>query len=234
MCFSSGFSENEILIKQTKQKSNMKRFLIVALVVVILSFIMGIAFYPLMPDEVPSHWNAKGEVDSYLPKFWGAFLLPIVTGGLFVLFALIPHIDPKKTNIEKMEKYYGGMVVLIMGFIMYVYILTLIWALGIRVSMNAMMIPAVGLLIYALGAIMHNLKSNWFIGIRTPWTLSSETVWKKTHARGGKIFKIIGIITIFSVFFGGYSIYIFLIPLFVGVGYTFAYSYFEYQKEMKK
>ena len=212
----------------------MKRFLLIALMLVILSFIMGIAFYPALPNEVPSHWNAAGEVNGYLPKFWGAFLFPIVTVGLFLLFAAIPHIDPKKANIEKMEKYYGGIVVLTMGFIFYIYILTIVWAFGIRIGMNIAILPAIGILFYALGAIMHNLKSNWFIGIRTPWTLSSDNVWKKTHAVGGKVFKISGILAVASVLFGGYALFVFIVPLLIGVGYTIVYSYLEYQKEVRK
>ncbi|MBN2102118.1 MAG: SdpI family protein [Candidatus Aenigmarchaeota archaeon] len=212
----------------------MKRFLIIALILVILSFIMGLAFYPILPEDVPSHWNVRGEVDGYLPKFWGAFLFPIVTVGLFLLFALIPHIDPKKTNIEKMEKYYGGIVVLTMGFLFYIYILTIVWALGARIGMNIMIMPAMGILFYALGAIMHNLKSNWFVGIRTPWTLSSESVWKKTHALGGKVFKISGILAVASILFGNYALFVFIVPLLIGVGYTFVYSYLEYQKEARK
>jgi len=88
-----------------------------------------------MPDEMASHWNFKGEVDDYLPKFWGLFLMPIISLGLFLLFLLIPKIDPLKANIEKFRKYFDGFMVLMMVFLFYIYLLSIIWNLGKRFDM---------------------------------------------------------------------------------------------------
>lgn len=74
---------------------------------------------------------------------------------------------------------------------------------------------------------------NWFIGIRTPWTLSNEKVWDKTHKVGGKMFKIAGVIALFGFFFRNYALFLTLVPVIFIVIYTFVYSYNEYQKETK-
>ncbi len=206
----------------------------IALCIVILSFLIGIVFYPDLPDEVPSHWNAAGQVDGYMDKFWGAFLMPIISLGLLALFIIIPVIDPKKTNIEKFRKYYDGLIILILAFLFYIYILTLLWATGAQFGMTQMLMPALGILFYYIGMVMDKLKSNWFIGIRTPWTLSSENVWKKTHEKGSIVFKVAGVLAVVSIFFGEYGLFIFLIPVLLGVAYLFVYSYIEYQKEVKK
>ena len=81
---------------------------------------------------------------------------------------------------------------------------------------------------------MENAKRNWFVGIRTPWTLSSETVWNKTHKLGAKMFKIAVLLAFIGFFFGSYAIFFVLIPVLSAAGYLMAYSYFEYQKEAKK
>jgi uncharacterized membrane protein len=89
-----------------------------------------------------------------------------------------------------------------------------------------------GLLFYYTGVLCEKSKRNWFIGIRTPWTLSSDKVWEKTHKIGGKLFKIAGIIAILGALTPEYAIILILIPVISAVGYTIAYSYFEYQKEV--
>jgi len=201
--------------------------------IILLSFAIGIYFYPQMPEMVASHWNAQGEVNGYMSKFWGLFLMPIIPIGLLFLFILIPKIDPLKENIEKFRKYFDGFVVLMILFLFYIYLLTVLWNIGIRFDMSQLMMPALGILFYYSGILIENSKRNWFIGIRTPWTLGSEKVWDKTHQRGGKLFKIAGVVIFLSIFFLKYIVFFVIIPVISIVIYTVVYSYFEYQKELK-
>jgi len=209
----------------------MRKSEIVAMGIILFSFIVGIYLYPQMPERMASHWNAKGEVDGYMPKFWGLFLIPIVSMLIFLLFIVIPKIDPLKQNIEKFRKYYDGFVVLMIAYLFYIYLLTLLWNTGIRFSIVQLLVPAMGILFYYIGILVENAKRNWFIGIRTPWTLSSEKVWEKTHKIGGKLFKIAGIIAFIGIFFESYALFFIFIPVILVATYTIIYSYFEYQKE---
>jgi uncharacterized membrane protein len=159
----------------------MEKSRIIIIGIIILSFLAGVYFYPQMPEVVASHWNAQGEVDGYMPKSWGLFLMPLLLVGLFLLFLLIPKIDPLKENIKKFRRYFDGFTALLILFLFYVYLLTIFWNIGSRFNMGQLMIPALGILFYYCGILVENAKRNWFIGIRTPWTLSSETVWDKTH-----------------------------------------------------
>ena len=213
---------------------NMRKSEIIILGIILLSFAMGIYFYPQMPDKMASHWNAQGQVDGYLSKFWGLFLMPFVSLGLLLLFILIPKIDPLKKNIEKFRKYFDGFIVLIIVFLFYIYLLTIFWNIGIRFDMGQFLVPALGILFYYAGILVENAKRNWFIGIRTPWTLSSEKVWQKTHKLGGKLFKAAGLIAFAGLFFPGYALYLVLVPVLLVAIYTVVYSYFEYQKQVKK
>ncbi len=199
----------------------------------VLSFVIGIYLYPQMPDQMASHWNAQGQVDGYMSKFWGLFLVPFTSVGLFLLFVLIPKIDPLKLNIEKFRNYYDGFVVFMIIFLFYIYLLTIFWSFGIRFNMTRLLAPALGILFYYCGILIKNAKRNWFIGIRTPWTLSSEMVWDKTHKIGGKLFKIAGLIAFLGVFFQNYALFLVLVPVISVSIYTIIYSYFEYQKEIK-
>ncbi len=210
----------------------MKKNKIIILGIISLSFIIAIYLYPQMPDKMASHWSTQGQVDSYMSKFWGLFLMPIISIGLFLLFILIPKIDPLKENINKFRKYFDGFIVLMMIFLFYVYLLTIFWNIGIRFNMTQLMIPALGTLFYYCGILVENAKRNWFIGIRTPWTLSNERVWDKTHKIGGKLFKIAGIVAFLGIFLPKYGVLFLVIPVISVAVYTIIYSYFEYQKEI--
>lgn len=202
-------------------------------VVVLLSFAVAAYFYPQMPERMASHWNAQGEVDGHMSKFWGLFLMPFISLGMAALFLLIPRMDPLRSNIEAFRKYYEGFVALVILFLSYVYVLTILWNLGLRFDIGRMMAPALGALFYACGVLIGKSKRNWFIGIRTPWTLSSEKVWEKTHAVGGKLFKIAGLIAFLGVFWPDYAILLVLVPVMLAAFWSIVYSYLEYRKVAK-
>jgi len=206
---------------------------VIVIGIILVSFIIGIHFYPQMPDRIASHWNARGEVDGYMPKFWGLFLMPFISAGLLLLFMLIPRIDPLKANIEQFRGYYDGFVVLMALFLFYLYVITICWNAGMRFNMIRLLAPALGVLFYYCGILIEKAKQNWFIGIRTPWTLSNEKVWKKTNKVGGKLFKIAGIISLFGMVFHQYAIFLIIVPVGLTAIYTVVYSYLEYRKETR-
>ena len=210
----------------------MRKSELVVLGIILLSFIIGLYFYPKMPAQVASHWNVKGEVDGYMSKLWGLFLMPVVTAAMFILFIIIPKIDPLKANIAKFRNYYNRLIVLIVVFLFYIYVLTIVWNLGWTFGMTQFLAPAFGILFFYMGILLKNAKRNWFIGIRNPWTLSSDVVWEKTHRLGGKLFKFGGILTLFGIFCQDYAIFFILLPVVIFLIYTTVYSYVEYQKEI--
>jgi uncharacterized membrane protein len=210
----------------------MKIVNIIALIIVIISFGIGIYFYPQMPANVASHWDVNGYVNGYMSKFWGLFLMPVLSFVMFMLLIFIPKMEPLKENLRKFRKYFDIFSLIIILFFFYVYLLTIFWGLGSRFNMSMMMLPAIGILFYVCGVLMENTKRNWFIGIRTPWTLSSDIVWEKTHKIGGLFFKISGILAIIGIFFSNYSLWLVLVPILFSSAFTIIYSYIAYKKEV--
>lgn len=100
----------------------MRKSEIIIFGIIILSFAIGIYYYPQMPDKLASHWNVQGNVDSYMSKFWGLFFMPIISVVMLLLFILIPRINPLKSNIQQFSKYYNGFVLLIMFYILSIFI----------------------------------------------------------------------------------------------------------------
>lgn len=201
---------------------------------VLFSFILSVYFYSQVPDRMTTHWNSQGEVDGYMSKLWGLFFMPLIISGLAIMFMIIPKIDPRKENIAKFRKYYDGFIVILILFMVAVHLQILLWNTGIPISPNSIFPLGIGLMFYYMGILTENAERNWFIGIRTPWTLSSDRVWKRTNKLGGKLFRIAGIITVFGAFFPEYAIYFILVPVLFIAGLTVIYSYMEYQKELKE
>lgn len=207
---------------------------IIVLAITLASFGLGFYVYPLLPEKMASHWGVAGEVNGYMPKFWGVFLMPMISVALFVLLSVVPRIDPKKKNIEKFRKYYDIFMVLFFVFLNYLYALTLLWNFGVQFSMTQMLAPAFGMLFYSIGVMVEHADPNWSIGIRTPWTLSNETVWKKTHTIGGRLFKYSAVIAACGYFLPDYAIWLMIVPVIFTALFTVGYSYVEYAKIVKK
>jgi uncharacterized membrane protein len=183
-----------------------------------------------MPELMASHWNATGEVDGYMPKNWGLFFMPILSLILLAILLIVPRLDPLKKNIETFNKYFYGFLIAIFIFLFYLHVLTLIWNLGYRFELIRYLAPAFAMLFYYCGILIEHAKKNWSIGIRNPWTLSSELVWEKTHKLGGRLFKICGILSLLGIILPQLAIWFILIPILSVTIYTTIYSYIEYRR----
>lgn len=199
------------------------------LAIVVASFAIGYYFYPRLPEIVASHWNAQGQADGYTNRYWGAFLLPIIQAAMFLLFVFIPMIDPKKENIKKFREFYDVFIVAMLLFMTYIYLLTIAWALGQRFEMVQLLTPAFAVLFFAVGFMVEKAEPNYTIGIRTPWTLASEPVWRKTHELGGKMFKVGSIITLLGIAYPVYAIWFVLTPIILVSIFLTIYSYFLFK-----
>jgi uncharacterized membrane protein len=213
--------------------SYMRKTTLTVAFLVLLSFILSIYFYSRVPEQMATHWNSQGEVNGYMSKIWGLFFTPIVTTGIAILFLVIPSIDPKKENIEKFRIYYDRFIILFISFMVAVHLQILLWNIGTQISPNTVLPIGIGLLFYYMGILIENADRNWFIGIRTPWTLSNEKVWKKTNLLGGKLFKLAGLVAIVGIFFSKLAVFFIIVPVLLVAGFTVVYSYLEYQKELK-
>jgi uncharacterized membrane protein len=208
---------------------------IIVLILIAAATIAGLLLWNQFPDQMASHWNEKDQVDGTMSKFWGVFMMPLVTLGLFLLFLVIPNIDPLKANIAKFRGVFNLFITFFIGFMVYIHALTLIWNLGYTgFALSKAMLPAMGLLFILIGSMLRQAKRNFFIGIRTPWTLSSDTVWDKTHQLGAVLFMASGVLAFIGGFFGGMTAFWFLlVPLIGSTIFLLVYSYVLYQRETK-
>lgn len=201
------------------------------ILVLILTAVITLMAYPLMPDTVASHWNAAGNVDGTMPKMWGLSLIPLLMFGFTALFVVLPRFDPLRVNYRDFQDYYDGFILVFALFLFAIQIQIILWGRGIPVSPNLVLPILMGGLFIYLGFLLGHAKPNWFVGIRTPWTMSSVTVWKKTHLLGAKLFKLAGFASLIGVFAGAYAFLFILVPVIAVSLVTVVYSYTEFRKE---
>ena len=199
--------------------------------VLILTAVMTLVAYPVMPTVVASHWNAAGELNGTMPKFWGLTLIPLLMYGFCALFVVLPRIDPLRNNYQKFQDYYEGFILVFAAFFFLIQLQIILWGLGIHVSPNLTMPVMIGGLFVYISFLMEHAEPNWFVGIRTPWTMSSDSVWKKTHQRAGTLFKLAGVVSMIGALAGIYASLFILVPVIAVALYTVVYSYVEFKRE---
>jgi len=210
----------------------MHPFRIIAICLVAFTFLLGIILYPVLPDSMPMHWNMNGEVDGTMPTVYGLFLFPLLMALITFLMMIIPRFDPKYTRYKEFQSSYDGLILLLDIFFLVIFLITLCWSLGIKVPMNQVMSVTFAILMGGIAFFLRNASPNWFAGIRTPWTMESETVWKATHRRGFYVFLVIAVFSFCGLFAEHYAFVLIILPLIVGTVYLMVYSYLVYKKEL--
>ncbi|MDQ7841100.1 MAG: SdpI family protein [bacterium] len=144
------------------------------------------------PERLPVHWDIKGTPDRFGGKAEGLLAIPATAVGIYVLMLVLPRFDPRRRHYELFAGVYNLIRTLLVAFLFALYLVVVLWARGIPVRVEKITPLLVGALLIVLGSYMGKLRSTWFVGIRTPWTLSSEESWNKTHRLGGKVFILGG------------------------------------------
>jgi uncharacterized membrane protein len=214
---------------------NTKTTTLISITLIAIAVVAGAVLWNQLPDQMASHWGANDQVNGTMPKFWGVFMMPLITLGMLGLFLVIPNIDPHKANIAQFRETFNVFIVLIIAFMLYVHGLTMAWSLGVtNFKMSAALLPFIGVLFIGIGWMLRKAKRNFFIGIRTPWTLSSDNVWDKTHQLGSILFMVSGALAIIGGMFGGMiALWFMFIPLIGSTLFLVVYSYILYRDETK-
>lgn len=198
-----------------------------------LMFLIALATYPRLPDSIPMHFNASGVVDGYGPRYF-IFMAPVITAGLLLLAEVTPHIDPRKNNYGRFRpQYYLIFLICSLLFLcveLYTVAVCLLPDLAQSFNISNWMPAGVGIMLAICGNIMPKFKHNYFVGIKTPWTLADEDVWYLTHRSAGKLWFVCGILMIFVSFLpanGKVTAFCIILAVMVLVPYLHSYLIFK-------
>lgn len=201
-------------------------FRIFSLVVIFFSYLLSALLYSALPSPISIHWDLNSNPDGTLPKFMGILLLPILMSLIFLFLSYLPKIDPLSKNFSSFGFDYFLFVFVLLCFLLYVHVLVLLWNLGLSFNFIQALAPAFSLLFLLLGFFISKTKRNFFIGIRTPWTLSSDDIWAKTHSFASGLFILSAPLYLLALLFP--NVFILIVPpilcSLVSVGYSYLLS----------
>ena len=203
-----------------------RKVLVITSIVLLLPVLAGVILWNQLPEQMPTHWNAAGEIDGWSGKPFAVFGLPLLMLVIHWVCVLGTSADPKKNNHPGKVVHLVLWIIPVLSIVLHA--VTYAAALGKEVRMEVVMPIMIGLVLAIVGNYLPKCKQNYTIGIKLPWTLSSEENWNRTHRFAGRLWVVCGIVIILTGFFGGFWIFLGIALLMVIA--PFLYSYILYRK----
>ena len=227
------------LIREVHRGGNVHRNILPLLIIVLM---FAIAFYaePLVKTnekgQVITHWGMDGKANGWMDKAVGVYLVPIVTLIIYLGLLVIPKIEVYKDNLKEFEQQFWGFKVVLVFVMCVIYVSSLLPNLGYwsNFDPSIIVVPAVALLFFYVGYMLNFTKRNYFIGVRTPWTLADEKIWDKTNKLAGRLFWVCGVLALVAlVARGDLRLWLLIGPAILAAIAACLYSLLEYQKTRK-
>ena len=201
----------------------------------VAALLASLIAYPQLPDRVATHWNMAGDVDGWMPKSVGAFAPLAIMLAATALFSVLPRISPKGFELAEATRAYRAILLALLLLLLGLHLVTLAWNLGYRLPMGIAVSMLLGVFFAILGNYLSKVPRNFFIGVRTPWTLADEDVWFRTHRLAARTFIGGGLgVAVLAPFAGErYALFLVIAGVIVAAIIPIIYSYAIYRKEVR-
>jgi uncharacterized membrane protein len=207
-------------------------FHVLALAIIALQIVIAIGAFPFLPPIVPTHWNAAGQVNGYASRWVNTILFPAISIGIYLLLRFVSALSPRlsgRSGVAANAQVRATLLVAILLFMLVVQLCVTSIALGIAIDITFVLTLAVALLFIVIGNFLGKTRRNFWMGIRTPWTLSSEVVWERTHRLGGWLLVACGLLVVPTSFVPALRLWGIIVPIIAVSIFLYIYSYICYQ-----
>lgn len=204
--------------------------------IIAMQIIVAVYGFAVLPGTVPIHWGINGQANGYGPKWMGTFLYPLISIGIYVLIYVLTAAGPRLGGRENTAANVQVRKIILTGIMLFLLIIqlsTLAQSMGVGFDMTMVIMLALSVLFIFLGNYMGKVRRNFWMGIRTPWTLASSSVWERTHRLGGWLFVAVGLIGIPCSFIPSLRLWGILVPIIVATIFLYVYSYVCYQQQVQ-
>ena len=204
----------------------------IPLLIIAAAVVASAVVYPRLPETIPTHWNMDGRPDGWSNRVFGVLITPVLLLAMWGFARVLPSIDPRGANYAKFGDAFEAIIDSLMLFLLGMHILLLRAGLGHPAPMQRVVPFGVGILLIVIGNLLPRARPNWFVGIRTPWTLSSDRVWEKTHRFGGRVFVAGGLLITIAALVWVQRVHVVLIAgVLIATSSVLVYSYLEWKRE---
>lgn len=204
------------------------------IIIIAAMLISAFAIYGSLPEKIPMHWNINGEIDQYGTRN-SIFLLPLMNVGIYFAMLFSPLIDPKRNNYGKFKGAYRLIRAIIVLILTIFYVIVAMASMGYEVKVDFIIPFSISVMFIIIGNYLGKIRHNYFVGIKTPWTLADERVWVKTHRLGGPMFVVAGLVSMVGSFMGGkWAFTLLLISVMTATIIPIVYSYILYNRLTKQ
>jgi len=200
------------------------------LAIVAAMYLIGFILLNDLPAQMPMHWNIAGEVDNYIDKNLAIIIFPSITLAITLMFPLLSRIDPRRENYALFKKSWIILQSVIVLFMAYMYFVTLYLTFNPDLSIIPFIFTGIGILFMVIGNYLSKIRQNYFVGIKTPWTLDNEEVWNRTHRLGAWLFFIAGFVTVIEGIVQWYVFPVFITCILIASLVPIIYSYIIFKK----
>jgi uncharacterized membrane protein len=207
------------------------RLIVTSAVFVTVLIAISAVTYPRLPEMMPTHFDINGRIDGRSSRALAVGLMPVILAATALLFILLPRISPKGFRLESFERAYEIIAIAIMATEFAGALALLAIGAGYSLGVDRIGNATLGILLVVIGNYLGKTTRNFFVGIRTPWTLANEEVWFRTHRAGGVVFVASGAIIVLAAFFGGRGATVVAISIVSAAAlFLTIYSYFIYRE----
>lgn len=203
--------------------------LLVSLLLIAAGLIYSLALYPTLPALIPMHWGIDGRVDGWAPKRWGAFFGPGFAALMLLVLLALPKLSPRQFEVESFRRTYDYILLWVVGLMTFIHVVSLQAALHPGLDSGRWIVGGLMLLMALLGNVLGKVRRNFWVGIRTPWTLASEDVWVATHRLAARLLVAAGALGVLLAALGG-SLALCFWMLVVALMLPVCYSLFLYRR----
>ena len=204
--------------------------------IIAIQVIVATYGFAVLPDTVPIHWGFNGQANSYGPKWMGTFLCPLISVGLYVLIRALMAAGPRLGGREHAAANLQiGKLILasVMLFMLIIQLATIAQASDVSFNMSMVLMLAISVLFIFLGNYTGKMRRSFWMGIRTPWTLTSSVVWERTHRLGGWLFVAVGLLGIPLSFIPALRLWGIVVPIIAVCIFLYVHSYVCYQQQAR-
>jgi uncharacterized membrane protein len=204
------------------------------LIIFLLAVCLSLWSFQYLPERVITHWNLAGKADGWSSREFTVIFFPSLLVAIYAILTISPRFDPKSERYQEFSRVYLIIRAVVLLLLLIAFAIIIFSNLGYKIDIGTIITIVISIVIIIIGNYMGKVKPNWILGIRTPWTLSSENVWNKTHRLFSRLWVCVGICALIVVWIKpSAAIIIFLAGVAGSSIYVCVYSYILYKNEKK-